>query len=168
MDAFNVWLEIIGESLTLVIMLVSLAGLIIPVFPGTVIIWVTALVYGIASGFSTVGIISFVLMSFLALGSVFADNFMMGAKAKENGASWGSILLALGAGVVFTFIFPPIGGLIAAPLVLYVMERQRQGNHEKALATAKALMIGWGWAFVIRFGIGMIMIVLWLIWAGAN
>ncbi len=168
MENFRVWLEAIGETLSFVIMIVSLLGLVIPVFPGTVIIWVVALIYGIVSGFGTAGVIIFIVLTVLVLVSVVADNVMMGAKAKENGASWASILLALGAGVVFTLIFPPIGGLIAAPLLLYLAERRRQGSHEKALATAKALMIGWGWAFVIRFGIGMAMIALWMIWAGTN
>ena len=165
MDAIPKWLEIIGESLTLIIMLVSLVGLIIPIFPGVVIIWIVALIYGLVSGFGTTGIIVSILLTVLMIAGVLVDNFMMGAKAKENGASWGSILLALGGGVIFTLIFPPVGGLVAAPLLLYLAERNRQHDHGKALATVKALAIGWGWAFVIRFGIGIVMIILWGIWA---
>jgi len=165
MEIIAPWLEAIGKSLTLVIMLVSLAGLIVPVFPGLIVIWLVALVFGIVSGFNTIGIIIFIVMTVLAIAGALADNVMMGAKAKENGASWSSILMALGAGVLFTLIFPPIGGLIAAPLVLYFMERRRHHDHEKALETVKALAVGWGWAFVVRFLIGVLMIGLWLFWA---
>lgn len=164
MENLITWLEWIGVSLTLIIMVVSLVGLIIPIFPGTIIIWVVALLYGVVSGFGTAGVIVSILITILAIASALADNLMMGAKARQTGASWGSILLALGGGVVFTFVFPPIGGLIAAPLLLYLAERKRQGDPAKALATVRALMIGWGWAFVIRFGLGAVMIALWGIW----
>jgi di/tricarboxylate transporter len=65
-------------------------------------------------------------------------------------------------------VFPPIGGIIAAPLILYFLERRRVGDHDVALETVKALMIGWGWAFVVRFGIGVLMILLWGGWALTN
>jgi uncharacterized protein YqgC (DUF456 family) len=165
LESLNVWIGVIGKSLTLIIMLFSLFGLIIPIFPGTVIIWLVALIFGIASGFGTVGTIIFAILTVLALLGALADNILMGAKAKEHGASWGSILLALGGGILFTLIFPPIGGLVAAPVILYLAERNRNGDHDKALNTVKALVIGWGWAFVIRFGIGVVMIGLWGIWA---
>ena len=89
----------------------------------------------------------------------------MGAKAREKGAAWVSIILALLAGVIFTLIFPPIGGIIAAPLVLYLMEFQRLEDSAEATKVVKALLVGWGLAFVVRFGIGVVMIVLWGIWA---
>jgi hypothetical protein len=89
----------------------------------------------------------------------------MGAKAREKGASWGSIILALIAGVVGTMVFPPIGGLLAAPLALFLMEFQRLRDADEAMAVVKALLIGWGLAFVVRFGIGVVMFGLWGLWA---
>jgi len=62
-------------------------------------------------------------------------------------------------------IFPPIGGLIAAPLVLYLAELQRRRDSEEAMVVVKALLTGWGLAFVVRFGIGVVMFGLWGIWA---
>ena len=162
------YLEFIGESLSLLIMLVSLFGLIIPIFPGTIIIWAVILIYGIATGFDTFGIVVSVLATLLAIASAAADNLMMGAKARVHGASWRSILLALGGGIVFTFIFPPVGGLVAAPLLLYASELRQQGDSDKAMRSVRALMIGWGWGFVIRFGLGVVMIGLWAAWALSN
>jgi predicted tellurium resistance membrane protein TerC len=62
-------------------------------------------------------------------------------------------------------VLPPIGGIIAAPMVLYLMEMQRLGDSEEAKDVVKALLIGWGLAFVVRFGIGVVMFALWGIWA---
>ncbi len=168
MENIVTWLEWIGESLTLLIMIFSLFGMIIPVFPGTLIIWIMALIYGIVTQFGTTGWIVFGILTVLAVVSAVADNVLMGAKARESGAAWRSILLALGGGIVFTFVFPPIGGLIAAPLLLYLSERNLRNDGEEALKAVRALMIGWGWAFAVRFGIGILMVVLWGGWALSN
>jgi hypothetical protein len=69
------------------------------------------------------------------------------------------------AGIAGTILFPPIGGLIAAPLVILLLEYRRQRDIHKALLTLRGLAIGWGSAFVVRFFIGVAMIGLWLVWA---
>jgi uncharacterized protein YqgC (DUF456 family) len=146
-------------------MLFGLFGLIIPIFPGNVVMWVAALIYGVIFGFGKLGAIMFAFITVLMIAAVLADNFLMGAKAREKGAAWPSIILALAAGVIGTFVFPPIGGIIAAPLVLYLAEFRRLGDSSEATTVVKALMTGWGLAFVVRFGIGVIMLGLWGIWA---
>jgi len=110
----------------------------------------------------------FALITLLMLAAVLADNFLMSAKAREKGAAWGSIILALTAGVVGTFLFPPVGGIVAAPLILYLMEYRRIGDSAEAWEVVRALLTGLGMAFVVRFGLGVIMIVLWGIWAFFN
>jgi uncharacterized protein YqgC (DUF456 family) len=162
------WFQIFGLSLAIMVMVVSLFGLIIPIFPGTVIIWLVILLYGLAAGFGVGGGILFVIITLLMIASVLADNVLMGAKAREYGASWVSIGLALVTGIVGTIIFPPVGGVIGGPLVLYLSEYNRVRDRDKALATVKALAIGWGWAFVARFGLGALMIGLWGVWVLAN
>lgn len=159
------WLETTIIVLTFLTMLVGLFGLIIPIFPGNVVMWLAALVYGLIFGFGRLGGIMFAIITLLMLVAVAADNVLMGAKAREKGADWGSIILALIAGVLGTMIFPPIGGLIAAPLVLYLAELQRRRNAEEAKKVVKALLTGWGLAFIVRFGLGVVMFGLWGIWA---
>jgi uncharacterized protein YqgC (DUF456 family) len=146
-------------------MLFGLFGLIIPIFPGNVVMWLAALVYGLVFGFGKLGGILFAIISVLMLVAVTVDNILMGAKAREQGASWTSIILALVAGIIGTIVLPPIGGIIAAPLVLYGMELNRLGNSNEAIKVVRALLIGWGLAFVVRFGIGIVMFALWGIWA---
>lgn len=159
------WLETTVIVLTVLTMLVGLFGLIIPIFPGNVVMWLAALVYGLVFGFGRLGAIIFAIITLLMMVAVVADNVLMGAKAREKGADWGSITLALIAGVVGTMIFPPIGGLIATPLALYLAELQRRRNAEEAMNVVKALLTGWGLAFIVRFGIGVVMFGLWGIWA---
>lgn len=159
------WLIVTVNVLVGLTMFFGLFGLIIPIFPGNVVMWFAALIYGLVFGFGKTGGIIFGVISLLMLAAVLADNILMGAKARQNGAAWLSIILALVAGVVGTFIFPPVGGIIAAPLVLYLMEYQRLRDSAEATRVVKALLIGWGLAFVVRFGIGLVMLGLWGVWA---
>ena len=159
------WLITALNILTTLTMIVGLFGLIIPIFPGNVVMWLAALIYGLVFGFGKLGGILFTFITILMLAAVSADNILMGAKAREKGADWGSIILALTAGIVGTMLLPPVGGLIAAPLVLYLMELHRLKDSNEAKAVVKALLTGWGLAFVVRFGIGVIMFGLWGIWA---
>lgn len=159
------WLEPTITILTVLTMLFGLFGLVIPIFPGNVVMWLAALVYGLIFDFGKLGGFLFAIITILMLVATAADNVLMGAKAREKGAAWGSILLALIAGIIGTIVLPPIGGLIAAPLTLYLMEMQRIGDSEEAKRVVKALLTGWGLAFVVRFGIGVVMFSLWGIWA---
>ena len=160
-----IWLETTIIVLTVLTMLIGLFGLVIPIFPGNVVMWLAALVYGLVFGFGRLGGIMFAIITVLMLIAAAADNVLMGAKAREKGADWGSIVLALIAGIIGTMALPPIGGLIAAPLVLYMVELRRLGNPEEAKIVVKALLTGWGLAFIVRFGLGVVMFALWGIWA---
>lgn len=149
------------------LMLLSLFALVVPVFPGGVVIWFFALLYGLLNPnhFGTLGGIMFALISVLAIASGLADNFFMGAKAKEAGASWRGIIIALIAGVVAAIFLTPIGGIVVAALSLYLVEYIRLNDREQAMKITRALVVGCGWAFVARFGIGIVQISLWGIWA---
>ena len=159
------WLEIITNVLITLTMLVGLFGLVIPIFPGNAVMWVTTLIYGLIFGFGTKGIIIFIFITLLTIAAMLGDNVLMGAKAREKGASWLSIIFALVAGVIFTLMLPPLGGIIAAPGVLFASEYLRLKDHNKAMEVMRGLLAGWGWAFVLRFGIGIIVMILWIIWA---
>ncbi len=64
-------------------------------------------------------------------------------------------------------MFSPLGGIAAALGGLFLAEFISSKDHRKALAVTKAMAIGWGWSFVVQFGIGLMMIALWAIWAWA-
>ena len=158
------WLEVTTYVLIALTMLVGLFGLVIPIFPGNVVMWVAALIYGLVFGFGAKGIIIFILLTILMIAAALADNIMMGVKARDKGASWLSILLALASGVIFTLISPPFGGIIAAPIVLFASEYLRLKDQRKAWEVMRGLLAGWGWSFLVRFGIGVVMLILWIIW----
>ena len=167
--------EFLGEILglafpwvILVIMLIGLVGLVVPIFPGGVVIWGAALVYGLVIGFEPRGIWLFAFITLLMFASTSADNLLMGAKALEAGASWRGLIIGLVAGAVSSFFFTPLAGLVAAPLALFITESIRLQNTQEAFRITRGLVIGCGWAFVVRFGLGVIKIALFALWAFNN
>jgi uncharacterized protein YqgC (DUF456 family) len=159
------WLDISIFWITLIIMAVGLLGLIVPIFPGITVIWLAALGYGVVTGFSTLGWILFAVITVMLIVGVTIDNVLMGAKARKEGAAWSSLALGWLAGILGTIIFPPVGGIIAAPLVVLLLEYVRLRDINKALASLRGLAIGWGTSFVVRIFIGLAMIGVWLVWA---
>ncbi len=158
------WLNLSLVGITLFIMLVGLLGLLVPIFPGIVVIWLAALGYGAAVGFNTAGIIFFVLITLLMLAGTTVDNILIGVGARQGGASWLSLAAALVAGIAGTLLFPPFGGLIATPLAVLLVEFLRSRNLQKTWIAVRGLAVGWGLSFVIRFVIGVVMILFWGAW----
>jgi len=145
-------------------MLVGLTGLIIPIFPGLLVIWLAELGYGLMVGFDTAGWIFFGLSTiFFAAGSVL-DNVVMGRQAYKDGASILSILVALIFGILGNLVAPVIGGFIAAILALFLVEWMRRRDWRAAMTATRGWAVGCGWAVITRFIFGLLMIGSWIIW----
>jgi len=152
------------QVVVFIVMLFGLFSLVTQIIPGLVIIWLSALVYGIVTGFNWVSIIIFILMTGLMLFGSFVDEILMGTRARKSGASWLTIVLAILAGVLGSILYPPFGGLIAALLVLFSLESMRLKDWRKAFSSTREMAVGCGYAFFARFGIGLVMILLWRLW----
>ena len=169
MNDFDIFLQTLLQTLTLLFMLVGLVGLIIPVFPGLIIIWLASLGYALIE--SSLGNMAWIdwtlfgLITLLMLGGSVVDNIIMAIKMRDNQIPWKSIGLSYLAGIVGSIFLTPLVGLLAAPLGLVGAEYLRFRDWRKAFESAKTFMIAWGWSFAALFGIGALMIVLWMLWA---
>jgi hypothetical protein len=165
----ELFLQVILETLTLFALIVGLLGLIVPVFPGLVIMWLGTLVYAIlqnsAGNMTGWKWIIFAIITLLMITGSIVDNLIIAYKMRDKYIPWSSILFAFAAGIVASLFFTPLIGLVAAPVGLFLAESRRLKNHEAAVDSTKAYMIGWGWAFGVRFLIGLMMIGLWMLWA---
>ncbi len=146
-------------------MLIGLAGMVVPVFPGVTVIWALTLLYGLIFGFHAGGAWFFGVLTLLAVIGWGIDNVLMGSKAKLSGARWSSLALAFVAGFVGSIFLTPLGGIIITLLALYLGEYLHRHDRAEAWRITKEMALGWGWSFIARFAIGMTMIGLWAIWA---
>ena len=166
---FELFLQVVLETLTLFVLIVGLLGLIVPVFPGLVVMWLATLVYAIlqnAAGNMTSWkwILFGVITVLMIIGSI-GDNLIIARKMRDKYVPWSSILFAFAVGLIASLFFTPLIGLVAAPVGLYLAENRRLKDSQAAVDSTKAYMIGWGWAFAVRFLVGLAMIGAWMLWA---
>ncbi|GER78630.1 MAG: DUF456 family protein [Anaerolineales bacterium] len=161
--------QVVLQTLTLFVMLVGLVGLIVPVFPGLTVMWFAALVYALlqsaGGSMGWVDWLLFAIITLLMIGGNIVDNLIIASKMRGHEIPWSSILLSYAAGLVVSLFATPLMGLLAAPLSLLLWEYLRLRDRSLAFESAKVYMIGWGASFAARFGIGFLMIVLWMLWA---
>jgi uncharacterized protein YqgC (DUF456 family) len=156
--------EFLGVWLVQIMLLVGLVGLILPIFPGLVVMWLGTLAYGVMYGWSTLGIVLFVIITALVIAGSLVDNVLMAAGTRQGGASWTTVLAAMAAGLIGTLAFPPIGGFIAAPLAVLALEYYRLKDWDLAWKALRGMAAGWGLSFVVRFLIGLLVMGLWWLW----
>lgn len=152
------------QTVILAIMVFGLLGLATTIIPGLTVIWAAALVYVLVTGFQWLSGILFAVMTILMIGGNLVDNYLMGASARQTGASWLAIAVALIAGIAGSIIWPPFGGLVLALVGLFIVEFIRLRDWRKALTSTRSMAMGCGWSVIVRLGIGMVMILLWLVW----
>jgi uncharacterized protein YqgC (DUF456 family) len=152
------------------LMVLSVLVSIVPIFPGGVVVWLLALLYGVVhpAHFDTLGWTIFSLITLLMIASALSDNVLMGTKARQAGASWRGIIMALIGGVISSIFITPLGGLVVASLTLYIHEYLRLKDSDTAYTITKGLVLGCGWAAVVRFGIAAVQLSLWSFWAWQN
>jgi uncharacterized protein YqgC (DUF456 family) len=161
--------ELLLQWIILTFMLVGLFGLVIPIFPGIIIIWLAALLYAIAEAMNGKmdiwGWLLFALITVLMVAGSFVDNIIMARKLRESGTPWSSITIGFVAGLVSSLFLTPFAALLVTPLALYLVEYRRLRNAREAFRSAKGWLIGFGWSFLAMFAIGAVMIGLWMLWA---
>ena len=130
-EAFAQALGLAFPWFLLVIMAMGLFALIVPVFPGNTVIWAGALAYALVEGFDGRAVGFFIPITLLTVVALAADNVLMGAKAKQAGASWLSIGITLVAAFATSIVLTPFAGLVAAPLTLFLSEYFQQERDQK-------------------------------------
>ena len=161
------WSEVVLQTLTLFVLLTGLFGLLIPVFPGLVVMWLATLVYALlenaAGRMAWIDWTLFGLITVLMVVGNIIDNIIIARKMRGRSIPWSSILLAYLGGIVASAFLTPLIGLLASPATLFAVEWRRLHDRRLGFASARAYMVAWGWSFLAVFGIGALMIGTWVI-----
>ncbi len=167
--SLELFAEVFLEVSTFAVLLLGLFGLLIPIFPGLTIMWIATLIYAIiqamVDNMTWAGWLLFAIITLLMIGGNIVDNIIIAKHVRDKNVPWSSILWAFAAGIVISLFFTPIAGMIASPLGLYLAEWRRLKEKKAAFDNTKAWMTGWGWSLAARFGIGVVMIAFWGLWA---
>jgi uncharacterized protein YqgC (DUF456 family) len=139
-------------------MLVGLIGIVVPVIPGTVLIFLAALAYALVEGFQAVGWPTLIILGLLAVVATSADIWASSIGAKMGGAGGWSILVGLIGGTVGLLLFSLPGAIIGAVSGVILIEIIRLGDPLRALKAGSGWVLGWVLSTVVQLGIGLTMV----------
>ena len=166
---WKLYFEVLLEVLTFLALLAGLIGLVVPIFPGLTVMWIAALVYAVIQAISGnmtwVGWLLFAVITLLMIGGNVVDNIIIAKHMIDKDVPWSSIIISFAAGIIASVFFTPLAGIVASPVGLFLAEWRRKKDKQVALDNTKAWLTGWGWSLAARFGIGVVMIVFWGLWA---
>ena len=148
-----------------VLVLVGLAGVILPALPGLPLVFTGMLVAAWAGDFQRIGLLPLVLLGLLTALSIMVDVVATAAGAKRVGAGpmaiWGAAL-----GTVVGIFFGPIG-LLAGPFLgallgeLWHTRALRRATHV-GLATWLGLLLGTVLKLALAFSMIGLFVLAWL------
>ncbi|MPY94983.1 MAG: DUF456 family protein [Acidimicrobiia bacterium] len=158
-----------GSALTIVLvalaMVVGLAGTVVPILPGLLLVWAAAVVYGLVEGFGTVGVISMAVITVVGAAGSVAGVVLPSRAAGGSGAARSSLWLGVLGAVVGFFVVPVVGFPLGGALGIYVGEQLRTGDPRAAARATRATLRGFGAAVLVQLAAGVAMMATWAGWA---
>ncbi len=156
---------------TLFVMMVGIIFTVVPPIPGTLIIWVAAIGYGLLAGWENLGWWTFAIMTMLMVVGLVADFVGGQFGARIGGAS----CLAIALGSVVGFVLGILGSIIGTPVVgclagllgtlggILLVERVRYKDWHTALNATKGFFAGNLVGIMARFTAGVVMFGVFLV-----
>lgn len=117
--------------------LIGIAGIIVPVLPGVLLISAALLVWAFSTSTATAWTVVAVALLILAIGQV-VKYLIPGRQLRATVPTRTLVLGAIGAVAGF-FVIPVIGVLIGFPLGVYLAELARVGGRAAGASTGRAL-----------------------------
>jgi len=144
----------------LLIMLVGLAGCIVPAIPGLPIIWLGALFYAWQTGFQAPGWPTLALLFVLMVVGTTSGIWMSFLGARKGGASLWSSALGLLLGVIGLVLLSLPGMIVGSLLGVMLGELLRHGDWHRMLQASRGYLVSWALSAVVEGAIGVLMIAL--------
>lgn len=155
----------LATILVLLAMLIGLAGTLVPILPGILLMWASAVAYGFAVGFDALAVGLLVVVTILTAVSIVAGVVLPKRAAAESGASGASQFAAAVGAVVGFFVIPVVGLIIGALVGIGLAEWYDKRDWPAARASTIAVAKGFGLSTLVQFALGFLILVVWLVWA---
>jgi len=159
----TLFLQSLGFGLAVLLMLLGVIGVIVPLVPGTLLVWMTVLVYAWLEGFAAIDGVTFAVISVLAIVTGTADLWMPLLGARASGASWQSMLGGTIGSLLGLIFFSLPGALAGYAVGLILGEYLRIRDWQLAFRASLGGLAGFGLSTLVQLG-GAILILLVFVW----
>ncbi len=159
------WLHLAGY----VLIIIGVIGVILPLVPGPILIWLGALVWAWGDGFERINWVVLTILGVLAVLAWASDLLFTTAMSRRAGVSWkaigGAIVGGLAGGLLLTGI-PVIGtlggALVGAMLGTLVVEWLDKRDFRRALRATWSYLIGSLAASALEVLIAVVMVIIFI------
>lgn len=142
------------------IMLVGLVGIVVPVLPGLVLVWLGVAVWATERQ-DTTGWVILALATALALAGSALKYLLPGRRMRAQGVPGRTMVAGGLLGLVGFFVVPVVGLFLGFVLGVYLAERWRLGDHGDAWASTIVALRAAGWSMLIELLTGLLIAGAW-------
>jgi uncharacterized protein YqgC (DUF456 family) len=143
--------------------LVGLAGIVVPVLPGTVLILVAVLVWATETGGATAWTVLGVSVVLLAAGTVV--KYLVPGKQLKATVPTSTLVVGALVGLVGFFVIPVVGLLVGFVLGVYLAELARLREHPLAWSATVVALKATGITIVVELAGALVASAAWLVGA---
>jgi len=156
------WIEILGLSLALAVMLVGLVGSVVPGLPGSPLVVLAAILHRLYFGEKSASNLVLIVLVLLMLASLGLDFLATVVGARKLGATWRGAVGAVVGGMIGLFFGLP--GIILGPFLgAVLLELLGRKEFKKALQAGTGAVLGLLLGAVGKFGLCVMMILLFAV-----
>ena len=158
------WIEYIALSVTSLIFLIGLATSLLPVVPGSLIVWSGIMIHKLWMGDASVAWKIVLTTGIITLIGQLADLVLGVWGARRFGASWQGAVSALLGAFIGLFLPPPLLWLIVGPVIGAIIGELLAGRSFKAGSKAGiGTVIGGIVAFALKFGLSVCVVAIFFL-----
>jgi uncharacterized protein YqgC (DUF456 family) len=159
--------------LSYLLILLGLLGAVVPILPGSLLIWLGVFAWAYADGFRAFGWPTLLLLGLMVLFTWGSDLLLTTWISRKSGASnkavWGAIVGGLLGGVLLTSLIPVagtiLGGIAGAIIGVLAVELLVQRNVGQALKSGGSYILGYLASAVVQILLCVAMIGIFVIQA---
>ncbi|NMH96047.1 DUF456 domain-containing protein [Pseudonocardia acidicola] len=147
--------------LAAVLILIGLAGIVVPVLPGPVLVLAGVAVWAVpradAVGWTVLGVCAVIL----ATGTV-AKYLVPGRRLRESGVPGRTVAAGVVLGTIGFFVVPVIGLFLGFVLGVYLAELARLDDRGAAWPSARRALGAVGWSILIELAAALLAAGVWI------
>jgi uncharacterized protein YqgC (DUF456 family) len=159
----TMFLEALSFGVAVVFILIGVVGIIVPILPGMLLVWLTVLGYAWVTDFEIVRPWMLVFITLVALVTGTASIWLPYLGAKKLGAAKRSAFLGFIGGVIGTFIMPLIGTVIGYAVGIILGELHKHRDLRVAIKRSIGGVAGWGISTIVELAGALTILIVFLL-----
>jgi uncharacterized protein len=152
-----------GELLIGIAMAVGLVGVVVPVLPGLLLVWVAGVAWAWLDGGGALRWTIAAILTLLFVAGTTLKYVLPARSATGAGAPRSTLLLAAVGAVVGFFVIPVVGFVIGGVAVVFLAELARLGSPAAAWLSTRAVLVGIGIGMLVELCAATSMLAVWLL-----